>query len=287
MENIAKHLKTKIYAKYIDSPFCFDVIPQIIGYERCSPSKQTVHVKNRVHNVLHFVLSGKGYYHINGQKYEIGENELFFYPSMSTAHYAPDPQNPWEYIWIEFSGIAGDSLCKSAGFNDGAPTYAPRDAAALRQEFTGFVRDTLTPDAGNALMLTARLLKVFGLLLIERNEPKIKSSHSSQHELIASVNAYIAHNLHDGDISLESLSRRFLINPTYLDRLFKTFTGAPLIRTLINLRMQKAMLLLRDSSFSIKEIAEMVGYGDPFYFSNKFKEHFDISPSRVRKDCNP
>ena len=50
-----------------------------------------------------------------------------------------------------------------------------------------------------------------------------------------------------------------------------------------NLLMQKAAELLRISSVPMNEIAEMLGFDDPLYFSKKFRTYYGVSPSEYRK----
>ena len=52
------------------------------------------------------------------------------------------------------------------------------------------------------------------------------------------------------------------------------------------LRMQYARYLLLETHKPIKEIAEMCGYSNPFYFSNVFHRFFHISPSRCAEVMN-
>ncbi|MDD6735853.1 MAG: AraC family transcriptional regulator [Clostridiales bacterium] len=46
--------------------------------------------------------------------------------------------------------------------------------------------------------------------------------------------------------------------------------------------MERAKLLLSDTSVKIGEIAELLGYEDSFYFSNVFKKHTGLSPRSYR-----
>ena len=48
-------------------------------------------------------------------------------------------------------------------------------------------------------------------------------------------------------------------------------------------RIELAKTLLANEKFSILEIAFQIGYNDANYFSNIFKKHVGISPSRYRK----
>ncbi|MDU1969200.1 MAG: helix-turn-helix domain-containing protein, partial [Clostridium perfringens] len=52
---------------------------------------------------------------------------------------------------------------------------------------------------------------------------------------------------------------------------------------LINIRMYKSSILLKETSLSIAEIANKVGYSDPLLFSKIFSKHFSMSASKYRK----
>jgi AraC-like DNA-binding protein len=50
-----------------------------------------------------------------------------------------------------------------------------------------------------------------------------------------------------------------------------------------SIRMQRALELLQNNSASIAEIAYMVGFGDPSYFTKIFSKHFGYLPSDIKK----
>ncbi|MBP1996622.1 helix-turn-helix transcriptional regulator [Paenibacillus eucommiae] len=69
------------------------------------------------------------------------------------------------------------------------------------------------------------------------------------------------------------------LSPRYLNALFKQFTGSSLKEYLTRSRLRKAQHLLTESSLSITEIAELLGYADIYAFSKMFKQHTGVSPS--------
>ncbi|MDL2248235.1 helix-turn-helix transcriptional regulator [Tyzzerella sp. OttesenSCG-928-J15] len=83
--------------------------------------------------------------------------------------------------------------------------------------------------------------------------------------------------------TLESLSEKFNINPTYICQLFSKHLNTTFISYLTDLRMEKASALLLKTDKTIKEIAVLSGYNDYFYFCRVFKEHFNVPPSKFRK----
>ena len=52
---------------------------------------------------------------------------------------------------------------------------------------------------------------------------------------------------------------------------------------IVSLRMTNAQLLLESSSYTIQEIADIVGYGDALYFGRLFKREMGMTPSQYRK----
>jgi transcriptional regulator GlxA family with amidase domain len=64
--------------------------------------------------------------------------------------------------------------------------------------------------------------------------------------------------------------------------LFKRCTGSTPIDYFIRLRMERARELLATTSCSVKEIAGVLGYDDPLYFSRVFKGVNQTTPTQYR-----
>lgn len=64
------------------------------------------------------------------------------------------------------------------------------------------------------------------------------------------------------------------------ERLFTRHTGMSVLAWQRTQRMQRAALLLRESGLRVSEVAGMVGFTDPLYFSRVFRKTFAIPPSR-------
>src|SRR2546421_250222 len=72
------------------------------------------------------------------------------------------------------------------------------------------------------------------------------------------------------------------ISPSYYFALFKRQTGYAPIDFLIHLRMRRACSLLGNTALSVKEIADVLGYDDAFYFSRLFKSVTSLAPTEFR-----
>jgi len=74
------------------------------------------------------------------------------------------------------------------------------------------------------------------------------------------------------------IAARYRMHPGYLSRLFKQEMGETLSEYLLRTKMERAADLLKQGQYKVGEIAAMVGYSAPSYFSIMFKKHTGYSP---------
>lgn len=84
-------------------------------------------------------------------------------------------------------------------------------------------------------------------------------------------------------ITLETISKRYFINPSYFSQLFKSIVKENFSTYLMKKRIEKAKELLYIGNLKIYQVSHMVGYDDDKYFSQIFKKHTGVSPSNYAK----
>lgn len=84
-------------------------------------------------------------------------------------------------------------------------------------------------------------------------------------------------------VSLQDLARQHYINKTYACALFKKHLGITYTEYVNNVRIMKAKELLAQSSLSVMDISERIGYADCIYFSRLFKRAVGQTPSQYRR----
>ena len=93
---------------------------------------------------------------------------------------------------------------------------------------------------------------------------------------------YVKNN-YEKKILLEDVAEQFGFHPNYFSEMFKKETGKNFSIYLLEVRMEAAKELLRDSSGTIYEIASRVGYKDSKYFSQQFTKIVGIKPTEYRR----
>lgn len=86
------------------------------------------------------------------------------------------------------------------------------------------------------------------------------------------------------DISIQSVSKKFVINPSYLSQMFRKEIKKTFTQYLTSLRMSDACELLKDTEYTINEIADKIGYNDYFYFAKTFKKFTGRTPGNYREE---
>jgi len=81
---------------------------------------------------------------------------------------------------------------------------------------------------------------------------------------------------------IAALARTVNLSSSRLSHLFKSETGHSLRAFLVNCRLERASLVLRQTNTSVKAISYSVGYGHPPSFVRAFRKHFDCSPTEYR-----
>ncbi|MEF9972385.1 MAG: response regulator [Clostridia bacterium] len=84
------------------------------------------------------------------------------------------------------------------------------------------------------------------------------------------------------DIPLSQLSQKFYFSQGYLGRLIKETTSLSYTELVMNLRLDKAKTLLRETLLNISEIGDEVGYKDANYFTKVFKKATGLTPQKYR-----
>lgn len=81
--------------------------------------------------------------------------------------------------------------------------------------------------------------------------------------------------------TLASTARHFGYHHVYLSRLLPQKTGKTFSELLLNVRMRKAKLLLKNTDLSIEKITTMLGYSNSSNFYKAFKDFYGHTPRNI------
>ena len=105
---------------------------------------------------------------------------------------------------------------------------------------------------------------------------------SKRQDMLIEVQKYINRHYFKEDLSIAEIANKMEVSQTYLIRLFKRNLKMTFVEYLTNVRIKNAIILMRDPTLTLSEIAELVGYNTQHYFNNVFRRHVGISPQEYR-----
>lgn len=235
--------------------------PVLFGYESCEKSHR-YGPATRTHWLFHFVVSGKGIFQINNKQYALSGGMMFVIPPFMETYYEADSEDPWEYIWVGFTGTPPLQL---------SDYYDIPGAMRIFQH----MKACRELHNGKTEFILAHLWELFSFLM---EENKIKED-----PVDTALN--LIHSQYMTPLTVQQMAKTVYLERTYFSKIFSEKMGVSPRQYLIEYRMKQAKTFL-DLGYSVTTTALSVGYSDIYVFSKIFKQRFGKSPSHYREKQN-
>lgn len=83
---------------------------------------------------------------------------------------------------------------------------------------------------------------------------------------------------HFDTVTLKEIANHFSYHPNYISTLLHRKVGKSFFEILLELRMERAVILLSGTKLSVEEISSVLGYSNTSNFYKAFKEYYHVSP---------
>ncbi len=155
-------------------------------------------------------------------------------------------------------------------------------------EAMGFEREAFIRGCGDGdqmadMLSTVEMTKAYlGKMITKALSLRAETASQKYASIIHAARDYILENFSREDISLSQVSAFVNVSPSHFSTIFGQNTGSTFVEYLTNIRIEKAMELLRCSGLRASEVSYTVGYRDPHYFSYLFKKKLGCTPKEFR-----
>ncbi len=116
--------------------------------------------------------------------------------------------------------------------------------------------------------------------LLEQTEARKKTDEK---EIIRRACEFIAGNIGDADLSLQTVSDAAGLSSSYFSQLFKAEKGIGLSNYITESRILRARSMLESTELKNEEIARQLGFASATYFGRVFKKYTGLTPNAFRK----
>ena len=260
----------------------FDSNIDFYGQEVCTQNFTFVGKNVREHYVLHFILKGTGKFTLPGRDaVTLTTGDMFLLPKGVPIFYQADWENPWQYIWIGFSGMRITEMFERSNLLETGYVKNATDSQFC-QTFHELFQVLHNFTNVNADVWTESLVyKMFFHLLEEFPKAGFKQTPTSE-IYFKQATSYIWDN-YQNRINVTALCDYLALSRSYLHSLFQKYAKLSPQQYLLQVRMERAKQLLRESDTQLALISTAVGYKDYFTFSKAFKKYVGVSPKVYRQ----
>lgn len=254
-------------------------------YVNCCGCSQTESLHSfgpasKPHYLIHYVLSGKGFFRFQGKEYRLEAGYGFLIQPNELVFYQADETEPWSYLWVGFGGGRAEEYLSSMGLSARHPIFS----CDKDQELYAIVKDMMEHNTFGVADDLRRngLLGVFLSILAQSAGVVAKDEEDRGNQYVKKAVSFIQSN-YCNPIKVTDVADYVCINRSYLYTLFQNYLGMSPQQFLAAFRITKARELLDSTSYSVESIALSCGYSDALVFSKAFRAMKGMSPSQYRR----
>lgn len=241
----------------------------------------TFRPKGRVDYQLLYVAAGKAHFFFDGKEEIVPAGHMVLYRPKEQQKYVYYGVDQTEVYWVHFTGGEIKQILNYYQISSSKHVFYSGTSAEYQWLFRQMIQELQMCRQGYEELLAMMLQQIF--LLVNRQIKEKKTNGFIQEE-IEKATYYFNDNYHK-DISIEEYAASHHISTCWFIRSFKHYTGMTPMQYILSIRIANAQNLLETTGYNISEIAAIVGYDNPLYFSRLFKKQKGISPMEYRKQC--
>lgn len=247
------------------------------------PKLPTYRPRGRLDFQIIYIASGKAHFHFGNPENETivpAGNIVLFRPKefQKCEYYGIDKT---EVYWIHFTGNDVKNILRKYGFPDDKRIFPVGTSLEYERVFKRIIMELQRCQDDYEEMLTLLLRH---LLIIFHRE--LTREHILKNEYLDSemdIAASYFNENYNRDINIEEYAVSRGMSVSWFIRNFKKYTGTTPMQFITSIRITNAQMLLETTNYAINEIAQIVGYDNPLYFSRLFRKQKGCPPSHYRK----
>ncbi|AUI71090.1 AraC family transcriptional regulator [Companilactobacillus alimentarius] len=234
--------------------------------------------------VMIFCTGGEGTIESSTKKWSISRGSIIIMPPNIEHTYFASEMHPWDIFWVHFSGKLVHEYLSLPTQTQNGFIYSKEDSEDdinyLMSLFWQMIQVLTSGFSFEAVFYDSQIL---GTLLAYVNMhsklPGEKKNMGNEH--LTKAIQYIYDNL-DQRITLKKLTDHLGVSISYLSRIFKNNLDMGVNEFITSIKIKQASHYLQNTNLSVQQIAQGLGYSDPYYFSRAFKKIYKVSPVNYR-----
>ena len=237
--------------------------------------------KGRLDYQLLYVVSGKTHFYFNGKERIVSAGHMVLFQPRQEQKYDYFCEDKPEVYWIHFTGGNVKNILRQYEIPMDDPVFYSGASAVYAYLFKEIINEIQNCRTGFEELIAMYLRQIFLLVQRTRQEQKPSVATYIQEEMEYARRYFNEH--YNETINIEEYAQSRSMSVSWFQRNFRQFVNHSPMQYILMTRVNNAASLLETTDYSMAEIAAIVGYDDPLYFSRLFRKQKGMSPSEYRK----
>ena len=232
---------------------------------------------------LFYVVDGKGEFNIQGQRFPVKPNDFVIINPQVEHTELSSPDEPLEYIVLGINGLSFSNLTPVSEGGHPFSFFNLRDEQKDILRYLNAMVQEATSQSMSYELVCHNLLEILLIKILRHQHFDLEvGKQSKATKDISFIKHYLETYYHES-IQLEGLASMTHLSRFYISHSFKKEIGMSPMEYLIAIRIKESKILLRTTNYSISQVADIVGFTTPTYFSKQFRKSTGISPTDYRE----
>lgn len=232
---------------------------------------------------LFYVVDGKGEFNIQGQRFPVKPNDFVIINPQVEHTELSSPDEPLEYIVLGIRGLSFSNLTPVSEGGHPFSFFNLRDEQKDILRYLNAMVQEATSQSMSYELVCHNLLEILLIKILRHQHFDLEvGKQSKATKDISFIKHYLETYYHES-IQLEDLASMTHLSRFYISHSFKKEIGMSPMEYLIDIRIKESKILLRTTNYSISQVADIVGFTTPTYFSKQFRKSTGISPTDYRE----
>ncbi len=228
---------------------------------------------------LLYLYRGQARFLIKGRRIQAQEGSAVLYTPGEPQWYEYTRSDTPDVYWIHFSGRRAHRILAAAGLGESG-VYRVGTQGKFSALLDGVIRE-LQIQRPCYLELSSLYVQELLALFSRARQEDTAPDRTPNGDVERAVRYF--NQAFNRPICIQTYAQGCNITPCWFIRSFKRQMGVTPQRYLTGIRMNKARELLAGSTYNVSEIAGLVGYPNPLYFSRVFSQTQGCSPTEFRR----
>ncbi len=194
--------------------------------------------------------------------------------------YKPCKETGWDEYWIGFTGTAADNIFKQQFFTPNQALLSVGFKEDIIALLTEVLIQTKKEKTGYQPLISGMVMHILGRIYAICKQNRIQ--HEDHVQVTINKAMVMLRDRIQEHVTMESIAAELMVSYAWFRKTFKLYTGMAPQQYCMQLKIERAKMLLNDLDKPVKEIAYELSFGHPLNFSKLFKEKVGLSPEQYR-----